>query len=152
MIHQIIYFNTLTSDYLWPQVTANRDQSMTAFLATPQGPTFASATLSESHTFLSVLGLHLERPPCDCHSVRGSEPPAPCHLLPLCSNTVETNYKEPLGPQEETWGCQVKHRKTQALAVVGLRVGLLKLQNSDPSKTSFLKKNLHPQTEQNEEF
>lgn len=73
MIHQVIYFNILMSDtfaHEWLQI-------MTAFLATPQGLTFASAILSESDTFLFWVYTWRDHPGTVILR-EVSEPPAPC--------------------------------------------------------------------------
>lgn len=149
MIHRVIYFNILTADtfvHRCLQIVIKVWRQL-ASLATPYSLAFRCP---------------LQKPPCSRHTGGGTALKlCLCYRcrklssmlpLPLCSNTVGMNYKTatqaPRRKLQET--SRQKHHKIHALAVVSLRVGLLKLQNLDPNKTSFLKWNLHPQTEQNE--
>lgn len=77
--------------------------------------------------------------------------------LPVCSDNTETNGTYSAHEKETLEDFQVKHHKIHALAVVSLRVQLLKFQSSGPNKIVFLKRNtthtwnLHPQTEQEDQ-
>lgn len=134
--------------YLCPQVTAKCDQGMrTAFLPTMYTLPFASGTLSSE-------------PSCSRHSWRHCfgilalllmlEPLPHATFTPVlwhCGNELLTATQASRRKLQKT--SRQRHHKMHALAVVSLRAGLLKLQNLGPNKTSFLKRNLHPQTEQN---
>lgn len=152
--HQVIHFNYLIAmRYLCPRVTSTLWMGTKVWRCTIFPGAFHSLTCAvKDGNVVRGLALfwfqvhsqnHLELVVVTSRVICFKFPNPPLSVHCLCAQiprkqTVHTH----LAHEKETLeDFQVKHHKIHVLAVVSLRVQLLKLQSSGPNKIVFLKRN-----------